>query len=283
MTNTQLTQMALSAIIRCKEQLDIFELSSVLSGRSTQKIKQKGFDQIKTFGAGKLFSARQWHYLIIQMIQQDFFVIDYEDSYHLKITEKGQQVLKGELVVKDMKKSRPAKSTFTKNGVEIQIEDDILEAVDWKKLLDNLNEQTYWNYIAEKRLDANNIIPYGTKEREKVKQLFLELAQQVYNLSVEGEVIIIPLKVDYDMYGNIVHSLSLPFDECLERLRQFIETTGRYPQMKAVSEEAALRKWYREVGHGILQITPEQKEKFNRFTEQYPMAKYKTPQQEHAK
>lgn len=85
------------------------------------------------------------------------------------------------------------------------------------------------------------------------------------------------------MYGNTVPPLSLPFDQCLERLRRFFETTGRYPQMKAVSEEAALRKWYREVGHGILQITPEQKKRFIKFTEQYPMSKFKTPQQEHAK
>ena len=76
---------------------------------------------------------------------------------------------------------------------------------------------------------------------------------------------------------------SLPFDECLDKLRQFIETTGRYPQMAAVAEEVALRKWFREVGHGILQVTPEQKEKFNRFTEKYPISKYKALQQEQAK
>ena len=278
MTITQLTQMALSAILRCKEQIDIFELSSVLCGKSTKIIRQKGFDQIKTFGAGKIYSVQQWHYMFIQMVQQEFFVIDYETSCHLKVTEKGHQVLNGNLEVTNMITGRPAKSTFTKNGIMIQIDEDILEAIDWKKLLDNLNENIYWNYSAEKRLDVNSMIPNGTKERNKVKQRFLELAQQIYNLAIDGEEIIIPLKVDYDMYGNIVKALSLPFDECLERLRQFIETTGRYPQMKAVSEEAALRKWYREVGHGILEVTPEQKEKFNLFTEQYPMSKYKIPQ-----
>lgn len=53
--------------------------------------------------------------------------------------------------------------------------------------------------------------------------------------------------------------------------------------MAAVAEEVALRKWFREVGHGILQVTPEQKEKFNRFTEKYPISKYKALQQEQAK
>ena len=280
MTITQLTQMALSAILRCKEQITIFELCYVLYGKSTQDIKQKGFDQIKTFGAGKKYSSRKWHYLLIQMIQQDFFEIDYKDSYHLKVTEKGHQLLKGELVVTGIITDHHAKSTFKRNGVVIQIDEDISEAVDWKKLFANLNEYIYWNYASEKRLDVNTIIPQGTNEREKVKRRFIELAQQVFNLSIEGEEIIIPQKVDYDEFGNVVQPLTLPFDECLERLRQFIETTGRYPQMKASPDEVSLRKWYREVGHGIIVVTPEQREKFNKFKEQYPISKYRTSQQE---
>lgn len=280
MTNTQLSQMALSAIVRCKEQIDIFELSSVLYGRRTREVKQKGFDQIKTFGAGKAYTIQQWHYMFIQMIQQELFIIDYEESFHLKITAKGHQVLKGELEVTDLKTGSPKKSTFYKNGVVIHIEEDILEAINWKKLLDSLNWNIYWNYTKEKRLDVNGIIPQGTYEREKVKQQFLKIVQRVFNLTIDGEEIIIPLKIDYDMYGNVVQPLSLPFDDCLKRLRLFIETTGRYPQMKAVSEEVALRKWYREVKHGILQVTSEQKEKFNKFTEQFPMSKYKSPKLE---
>ena len=78
------------------------------------------------------------------------------------------------------------------------------------------------------------------------------------------------------MFGNVVQPLPLPFDECLEKLRQFIETTNRYPQMNAVSEEVALRKWYREVEHGILQVTPKQKEIFDKFKEQYPISNYRS-------
>lgn len=52
MTNTQLTQMALSAILRCREQIDLFDLTSVLCGRSQRDIKKRGFDSIKTYGTG---------------------------------------------------------------------------------------------------------------------------------------------------------------------------------------------------------------------------------------
>lgn len=100
MTGTQLTQMALSAIMRTQEQLDLFSLNDVLCGRETKSIKQKGIDQIKTFGVGKAFSRRQWYYFLIQMLQQEVFVIDYTDSCFLKVTDKGQQVLKGLVEIK---------------------------------------------------------------------------------------------------------------------------------------------------------------------------------------
>ena len=102
MTNTQLTQMALSAILRCKEQIDIFDLCYVLRGRSTQQIKQNEFDKIKTFGAGKAYSRHQWLHMFIQMIQQDFIDIDYKDLYHLKVTQKGHDVLKGKMEVANL-------------------------------------------------------------------------------------------------------------------------------------------------------------------------------------
>ena len=232
MTNTQLAQMALSAIIRCNEQITLFELNSVLIGKKTKGIKEKGFDQIKTFGGGSAYSSQQWHYI--------------------------------------------AASAFTKNGIAVHLDDDIKDSINWKKLLNYFNWIIYWNYTSEKRLDVNKFIPYRINEREKVKGRFLELVQQLYNLTIDGEEIIIPLKVDYDMFGNVVQPLSLPFDECLEKLRQFIETTNRYPQMNAVSEEVALRKWYREVEHGIQQVTPEQKVLFDKFKEQYPISNYRS-------
>ena len=276
MTNTQLAQMALSAIIRCNEQITLFELNSVLIGKKTKGIKEKGFDQIKTFGGGSAYSSQQWHYIFIQMIQQELFAIDYENTYHLKVTKKGHQVLKGELEITELKIGYPAASAFTKNGIAVHLDDDIKDSINWKKLLNYFNWIIYWNYTSEKRLDVNKFIPYRINEREKVKGRFLELVQQLYNLTIDGEEIIIPLKVDYDMFGNVVQPLSLPFDECLEKLRQFIETTNRYPQMNAVSEEVALRKWYREVEHGIQQVTPEQKVLFDKFKEQYPISNYRS-------
>ena len=166
MTNTQLTQMALSAILRCREQIDLFDLTSVLCGRSQRDIKERGFDRIKTYGAGKAYSIRQWHYMLIQMIQQEYFIIDYEEQYHLKVTEKGQRVLKGEMEVSELKVGVPAHSIFSKNNVKIQIDEDILEAVDWRKLLAEIRrivEDLRKRNMPDPRLDTEGKAAlYGT-------------------------------------------------------------------------------------------------------------------------
>lgn len=271
MTDNQLAQMAISAILRCKEKIDIIELNHVLRGTQTLTIKLKGFNTIKTFGAGKNYTRTNWLYWLIQLIQQDVIYIDYNDDGHLKVSEKGHQVLKGELDVVLKNVSIPP-LTIKREGVTISIDHAIQDSIDWRKYISELNNIVYWNYSGEKRLDIDKIIPLGVPEREKVKTRYREIVSQVFHLTMEGDTIIIPKKVDYDMFGKEVQPLSLPFEECLERLRQFIVSTGRYPQMNAVAEETALRKWFREVGHGLIDITSEQRELFRQFKEQYSMS-----------
>lgn len=275
MTSNKLTQMALSAILRCKEKVDLFELNDILCGKQTMAVKRKGFDTVKTFGAGKMYTKRQWYYWLIQMIQQEVFYIDYDDNDYLKVLEKGRQVLNGELYV-NLKRLSQKSLTIVRKGIPIDIDLEIQDSIDWRKYIDELNNVVYWNYKEERHVNVNDIIPQNIPKRDQVKAKYLEIASSVYNLTVKEEVIIIPKKVDRDMYGNEVQPLSLPFEDCLARLEQFVKTTGRYPQMNALAEEVALRKWYREVGHGIINVTPEQKELFQRFSKQYPMSQKST-------
>ena len=274
MIGTQLTQMALSAIMRTQEQLDLFSLNDVLCGRETKSIKQKGIDQIKAFGVGKAFSRRQWYYFLIQMLQQEVFVIDYTDSCFLKVTDKGQQVLKGLVEIK-LIAPKIAGLRFTRQGKSVNIDWEIQDAIDWRELTDKIGHIAYWNYKSEQRININTLIPLTTPQRNLVVAKFIEILQQIYNLSMDGDCIIIPKKVDLDMYGNEVKPLQLPFEECLTRFKQFVVATNRYPKMNALSEEVALRKWFREVGHGLIYTTPEQMAQFRKLTAEFPMDKYK--------
>ena len=113
-TGTVIAQKALSAVVRCKEQLSMGLLIDVLKGTRSPEVQEKGFDTVKTFGAGADTSAFAWLMFIQQLIQLGLLEIDYKDHYHLKITAPGQAVLRGErevrLVTPDTIKERQERS-----------------------------------------------------------------------------------------------------------------------------------------------------------------------------
>jgi ATP-dependent DNA helicase RecQ len=93
------TQMALSAIIRLKEEVGISLLILVLRGSKEIEILEKEYDKIKTYGAGKAISAAQWNYFILQMIQLGIIEVAYDDGFKLKISNYGKRILSLKLKV----------------------------------------------------------------------------------------------------------------------------------------------------------------------------------------
>ncbi|ALD20720.1 DNA helicase RecQ [Hymenobacter sp. DG25A] len=100
---TLLAQKALSAVFRMRERASIGLLIDVLRGMRNQAVLMGGYDQIKTYGAGADLPYLDWYSYIHQMLNDGLFYIAYEDGYTLKITELGQQTLKGQRTV-SMKK-----------------------------------------------------------------------------------------------------------------------------------------------------------------------------------
>ena len=94
---TLLAQKALSAVFRARERLSITLLIDVLRGMRNQSVISGGYDQIKTYGAGADLPYLDWYSYVHQMLNDGLFYIAYEEGYALKITERGQQALKGEL------------------------------------------------------------------------------------------------------------------------------------------------------------------------------------------
>lgn len=75
-------------------------LVDVLKGTRSHEVNDKGWDRIKTFGAGGDVSAFAWIMFIQQFIQLGLIEIAYIDHYHLKITRAGEAVLQGERAVR---------------------------------------------------------------------------------------------------------------------------------------------------------------------------------------
>ncbi|MBD2768876.1 DNA helicase RecQ [Hymenobacter sp. BT664] len=104
---TLIAQKALSAVARSKERVSINLLIDILRGMRNQAVLQGGYHQIKTYGAGSDLPYLDWYSYIHQMLNDGLFYIAYEEGYALKITERGHQVLKGQLSL-PLKKFQPA-------------------------------------------------------------------------------------------------------------------------------------------------------------------------------
>ncbi len=93
-------QKVLSAIYRCGQSVGIEMIIDILRGSHKAEIRNRGFDQIKTFGAGREINRLTWKNYIIQMINKGIVGVDYSRGSCLIWTPLSTAVLKGEKKIK---------------------------------------------------------------------------------------------------------------------------------------------------------------------------------------
>lgn len=121
---TVIVQKALSAIVRTEQQIGTSILVDILRGNNTPDVSEKGYQQLKTFGAGREVPARDWQDYLLQMLQLGYFEIAYNENNHLKITSSGSDVLFGRaqarLAVIRREEFAPAKGQKKKSTIPVR-------------------------------------------------------------------------------------------------------------------------------------------------------------------
>ncbi|WP_151718208.1 DNA helicase RecQ [Gemmobacter serpentinus] len=93
---TDAVRKALSAVLRTGEWFGTGHLIDILTGNATQKVREKGHDQLPTFGIGREMGKTGWGAVFRQMMGRDLLRPDPERFGALRMTEAARPILRGE-------------------------------------------------------------------------------------------------------------------------------------------------------------------------------------------
>ena len=168
-------------------------------------------------------------------------------------------------------KKKKLKNQITIQGTKYEIDLDIWKSIEWRKVLKVITEKAYWNYQGPLEINLNDYVTPSTKHSDRIIAMLCHLLKEGYRMNVDEQagVVTIPQKRDYDKNGQLVELPSGSFFEILSRFRLFVIQNKHYPFMDGDHDEIALRKWYREIGHGLVPITDEQKILFDNLSVEF--------------
>lgn len=190
-------QMALSAVVRTKEEISFNMLIDILKGSGKAELRQAGYDKIKTYGVGRSIPYPDWKNYITQIINQGFLSINFKEKGKLKITPFSRNVLKGltPVMLSKFVKDEPKPK---RKPQKVIVEDELFEILrKWRLGISQsrripayaiFNDQTLQQLAAQKPTVKSELIfidGIGPVKLEKYGDKVLELIRN-YILNKEG-------------------------------------------------------------------------------------------------
>ena len=96
---TTAAQKALSCIYRTGQRFGVGHVVDVLLGKSNERIRRLGHDQLSTYGIGKELDTRGWRSVFRQLIARGLVQVDREGYGTFQLTPGARPILRGEEVV----------------------------------------------------------------------------------------------------------------------------------------------------------------------------------------
>lgn len=151
---TELVQKALSAILRTGEQVGFTLTIDILHGNFSPEVVSRGYNQIKTFAAGRDVPVRDWHDYLLQMLQMGYIEIAYNEDNHLHVTQLGQDIVHGKTRVQLVVISR---EDFSVKGRRKQMMEEQVSAVTFSGQSEN---KALFEWLKELRKEIADEINY---------------------------------------------------------------------------------------------------------------------------
>ncbi len=128
---TTIVQKALSAVMRTSEKEGASIIIDILRGSRRQEIVDLGYDKLKTHGAGAEINPGDWQRYLMQMLNLGVLEIAYDESFALKITTYGKEILFGKKGIElTVLQTLPiAEKSNTRNTALKTTEEDLFDAL----------------------------------------------------------------------------------------------------------------------------------------------------------
>lgn len=226
---TIIAQKAFSATKRLNQEVAMTMLIDVLRGSNKQEIIEKGYNQIKTFGAGGDINAFNWAQYMIQFINQGYLEIDYTDGHKLKNTALAERVLFDGLQVK-------LTNPQAYEGTKIK---EVEEKANKKKQI-NIQLLEELKRVRKELADAQNVPAYVIFSDKTLQEMCEQKPITTFDMSLIGGVGQFKLDTYGDYFINAIRDFSNTADVKIKG-QTYVQTLVMWKEGKNIDEIAKLR------------------------------------------